>query len=259
MALSRILFTGGSGKSTSKKVLGNQGLSTAQRLRAQRAAAAAKSTEKEASNSDEQPQSDDDFGLEYAEEENPGLRFRPRLPATAATEFMEKEASHDEHPNAGDNSGLEYGEGKKPGRTDHHSGGERERSSKVENPIRVVCSQATALLDQLEGAIDRIPKSAPKATSSHPLCVFAGDPVDSIPSAGEEDDGDWPVINSLFKSCFGWGSREAESSAEKLLNRGPFGLDGMVRFLRFFVEERGLSGALFEPKVEALLKALDTR
>jgi hypothetical protein len=42
----------------------------------------------------------------------------------------------------------------------------------------------------------------------------------------------------------------------QLLNRGTYGLDGFICFMRFFVEEGGLQGALFETKVEVILKEI---
>lgn len=43
----------------------------------------------------------------------------------------------------------------------------------------------------------------------------------------------------------------------EMLNRGEQGLDGFIQFMQFFIDERGLEGALFETKVEALCKELD--
>ena len=45
----------------------------------------------------------------------------------------------------------------------------------------------------------------------------------------------------------------------QLLNCGKYGLDGFIHFMTFFVRERGLEGALFETKVEALLRELRDR
>ena len=45
----------------------------------------------------------------------------------------------------------------------------------------------------------------------------------------------------------------------KLLNHGTYGLDGFLRFMTFFDRERGLQGALFETKVEAILKGIEDR
>jgi hypothetical protein len=63
----------------------------------------------------------------------------------------------------------------------------------------------------------------------------------------------------MLKGAFGWGEIEMAAAIPEMLNRGEWGLDGFVRFLRFFVFERGLKGALFETKAEALVKELGNR
>jgi hypothetical protein len=42
-----------------------------------------------------------------------------------------------------------------------------------------------------------------------------------------------------------------------MLNRGPHGLDGFIRFLKHFVVKRGLEAALFETKVQMLISELE--
>jgi hypothetical protein len=61
----------------------------------------------------------------------------------------------------------------------------------------------------------------------------------------------------MLKSAFGWGEIEMAATIPEMLNHGEWGLDGFVKFMRFFVVERGLEGALFETKAEALIKKLD--
>ena len=67
------------------------------------------------------------------------------------------------------------------------------------------------------------------------------------------------ILNQMMKSSFGWGEAEMVEVIPQLLNRGQYGLDGFIRFMTFFVCERGLEGALFETKVDALLKELRDR
>ena len=43
----------------------------------------------------------------------------------------------------------------------------------------------------------------------------------------------------------------------KLLNCGPYGLDGFICFMTFFVQERGLQGPQFETKVKVILKGIE--
>ena len=78
-------------------------------------------------------------------------------------------------------------------------------------------------------------------------------PRTCIAEPGEDD---WAILNQMMKSVFGWGKVEMAAVIPQLLNRRKQGLDGFIRFMTFFVRKRGLEGALFEIKVEALLKEL---
>ncbi|KAH9015472.1 hypothetical protein EDB84DRAFT_1582181, partial [Lactarius hengduanensis] len=116
--------------------------------------------------------------------------------------------------------------------------------------------KAVSLLQDLEEAVKRIPSDTPNATPEHPLSTFAIDPHTCVAEPGEDD---WMIINQMMKSSFGWGEREMKATVPHLLNRGPYGLDGFICFLRFFVRERGLQGALFETKIEAVVREIEDR
>ena len=45
----------------------------------------------------------------------------------------------------------------------------------------------------------------------------------------------------------------------KIVRRGQWGLDGLVVFVTYFVENRGVSQALFEGKLSNLMTALKER
>jgi hypothetical protein len=119
-----------------------------------------------------------------------------------------------------------------------------------------ICQKATQLLRELDAAIGRIPNDLPRATQAHRLSVFA---VDARSCVAEDGEDDWLIVNGMLKSAFGWGETEMAAAIPEMLNRGQMGLDGFVEFLRFFVVERALEGALFETKVDALLKELNNR
>jgi hypothetical protein len=116
--------------------------------------------------------------------------------------------------------------------------------------------KAVCLLRDLEAAVERIPSDTPIATPEHQLSIFAADPHTCISEPGEDD---WLVLNQMMKSSFGWGEQEMAAIVPQLLNRSPHGLDGFIHFMTFFVQERGLQGALFETKVEAILKEIEDR
>jgi hypothetical protein len=120
----------------------------------------------------------------------------------------------------------------------------------------VLDKKAVSLLQDLEAAVKRIPSETPSATPEHRLGIFATDPRTCVAEPGEDD---WPILNQMMKSSFGWGEREMAANVPQLLNRGPHGLDGFISFMMFFVRERGLQGALFETKVEAILKEIEDR
>ncbi|KAH9036309.1 hypothetical protein EDB85DRAFT_2209149 [Lactarius pseudohatsudake] len=116
--------------------------------------------------------------------------------------------------------------------------------------------KAVSLLWDLEAAVKQIPCDVPSATPEHRLGIFAVDPCTCVAEPGEDD---WFVLNQMMKLSFGWGEGEIAVIVPQLLNRGPHGLDGFISFMMFFVQERGLQGALFETKVEAVLKEIEDR
>jgi hypothetical protein len=44
---------------------------------------------------------------------------------------------------------------------------------------------------------------------------------------------------------------------EDMVRRGEKGMDGMMHFVKYFINERGVSEALFEGKLNRLLDAAD--
>ncbi|KAN0131278.1 hypothetical protein V8E53_010982 [Lactarius tabidus] len=110
------------------------------------------------------------------------------------------------------------------------------------------------LLQDLEAAVERVPGDTPIVTAEHRLSTFAIDPHTCITEPGEDD---WLILNGMMKSSFRWGAEEMAAVVPCLLNRGAHGLDGFVQFMTFFIYERGLQGALFETKVEVILKEIE--
>ena len=119
-----------------------------------------------------------------------------------------------------------------------------------------ICPKAIRLLHDLEAAVKCIPNKLPHATQLHCLSIFAVDPHICVADPGEDD---WPILNGMLKSAFGWGESKMAAAVPELLSQGEMGLDGLIQFLMFFIVERGLEGALLETKIEALVKELDKR
>jgi hypothetical protein len=115
------------------------------------------------------------------------------------------------------------------------------------------CERGVSLLWDLEAAVNQIPSDTPSATPEHCLSVFTVNPRTCVAKPGEDN---WFILNQMMKSAFGWGKTEMAMVVPQLLNHGEHGLDRFIHFMMFFVSERGLQGALFETKVEALLKEL---
>jgi hypothetical protein len=44
----------------------------------------------------------------------------------------------------------------------------------------------------------------------------------------------------------------------RMVQRGMSGLDGVIRFLEYFICERGLEGAMVEVKIEQLIEAVQS-
>ena len=86
------------------------------------------------------------------------------------------------------------------------------------------------------------------------LSVFAIDPCHCIAEPGEDD---WTILNTMLKSSFGWGEVEMAAAIPQMLKCGEYGLDGFIKFMMYFVVNRGLQGVMFEMKVEVLIRELD--
>ena len=70
---------------------------------------------------------------------------------------------------------------------------------------------------------------------------------------------DWVMLNSMLKTAFGWGESEMQENVKEMGNRGEHGLDGFIRFFKYFVFQRGLEGALIEPKFDGLLHEINNQ
>jgi hypothetical protein len=127
------------------------------------------------------------------------------------------------------------------------------------NRSTIVCQKGLQLLQDLEAATNRIPCDVPSATPDDPLSAFAIDPRACVAESEEESEGDWPIVNAMLKSSFGWGEIEMAAAIPRMLKRGEYGLDGFIKFMKFFVVERSLQGVMFETKVEALVRELESR
>lgn len=142
--------------------------------------------------------------------------------------------------------------------TEMHNGVEAPRHSLQAR--KSPCPRGIKLLNRLNTATRRIPTDVPFATPAHRLSSFSANPCTCIADPEEDiEDGDWPVLNTMLKTTFGWGELEMKENTKSMLNRGEHGLDGFIQFFKYFVLERGLEGVMIETKVDVLLCELNKR
>ena len=66
----------------------------------------------------------------------------------------------------------------------------------------------------------------------------------------------WEELSGYFHKAFDYGA--GLDARVRLVSRGPFGLDGALRFLDYFIRERGLEGGPVELKLEQLIDAVNS-
>ncbi|KAJ7706488.1 hypothetical protein B0H16DRAFT_1826242 [Mycena metata] len=125
------------------------------------------------------------------------------------------------------------------------------------NPASVPSASSNvpqSLLDQLREAIRNLPATVPEASDSDVLATFGGDPaqvVDAKVPAIEI----YEHLNPLFHAALGW-SMSVEDTAQ-MLRRGQLGLDGLLRFITYFVTQRGVREQDFAAKIQQILDAIN--
>jgi hypothetical protein len=104
--------------------------------------------------------------------------------------------------------------------------------------------------------VKNLPASVPEASEFDKLAVFGGSPKEFDDPSLDADELWEATLNNVLKSTLGWG---IEGNMDNIIHRGKWGLDGLVNFATYFVEERGVSGGLFEGKLTNLVTALKKR
>ncbi|KAJ7444180.1 hypothetical protein FB451DRAFT_1149358 [Mycena latifolia] len=109
------------------------------------------------------------------------------------------------------------------------------------------------LIHQLRYNCRRLPLAIPEADDTNPLASFSGNPASYV---GKDVPADalWEELSPFFHAAFDYG--QDLEHRERMIETGPHGLGGFLRFLEYFVFERGLRGAMVELKVEQVLEAL---
>ncbi|THU89596.1 hypothetical protein K435DRAFT_781533 [Dendrothele bispora CBS 962.96] len=86
------------------------------------------------------------------------------------------------------------------------------------------------------------------------LAEFAQNPSES--AIGREVNEDWEVLNKMFHRAFGWAEGNVIEPSG-IARHGQFGLDGFLKFMRYYIEVCGLEGALVETKFEKIFMEID--
>jgi hypothetical protein len=118
----------------------------------------------------------------------------------------------------------------------------------------VSVAQESKLLNRIQKIVKNLPDSVPIASSQDRLAVFSYDPCLIAETTKNGDDLWEDTLNSFLKKALGWGGEE---DMEDMVRRGEKGMDGIMHFVRYFINERGVSEALFEGKLNCLLDAAD--
>ena len=104
--------------------------------------------------------------------------------------------------------------------------------------------------------VNGLPESIPEGSKFDKLAYFVCNSKDFDDPTVDADEL-WEMgLNNTLKSVFGWGS---EQNMDDIIQHGKWGLDGLVKFVTYFIEERGMSEGLFEGKLEFLMKELEKK
>jgi len=113
-----------------------------------------------------------------------------------------------------------------------------------------------SFIKTLQNLVKDLPRSTPEASEFDRLAVFERNPKEFDDPALDADELWETTLNSVLKSMLGWGM---EGNMDEIICHGKWGLDGLVNFTTYFVEECRVSGELFEGKLTHLVTVLKQR
>jgi len=133
-----------------------------------------------------------------------------------------------------------------------HSIKQDEILSRSSSPV--VSHDIGGFLDRFQRIVGALSESIPVGKSGNRLAAFKSPEQLDDPNIDSEDL--WEeCLNGFMKEHLGWGT---EDNATDLVRRGEMGMDGVLKFTRYFVERRGVSESLFEGKLGQLLLAAES-
>lgn len=118
-----------------------------------------------------------------------------------------------------------------------------------EHPKQAPTLHALALLASITDAAHDLPSLVPEAEEDDDIAhvVLSGGPKD--PSEA------WEHFDHVLNRFLGFGV-DIEDLAQRI-RRGPFGIEGLIRYIHGFMADYSIPGDLLEGKLERLSKALD--
>jgi hypothetical protein len=115
---------------------------------------------------------------------------------------------------------------------------------------------SNCFIKTLQELVKDLPASVPEASAFDKLAVFGGSPKEFNDSTLDAEELWEATLNTALKSMLGW---EIEEKMDNIIHCEKWGLDGLVNFATYFVEEWGMSEGLFEGKLTNPVMALKTR
>ena len=112
----------------------------------------------------------------------------------------------------------------------------------------------SGFIRRFEEIVKSLPENIPIASGNDKLAAFNIEPALLDDPKIDPDDLWEVVINGFLKEHLGWGE---EVDMGELIRRGEQGMDGVLRFSKYFIEKRGVSVDLFEGKLTHLLRAAE--
>lgn len=109
-------------------------------------------------------------------------------------------------------------------------------------------------IKKLSELAKNLPDTIPEASDSDILAEFGQDPANFDDKTLDKDSLWEEEINPRLKRVLGWGT---EGDMKDLIRRGRKGVEGLVIYARYFIEERGVDKALFDGKLSHLMVALE--
>ncbi|KAF8159901.1 hypothetical protein B0H34DRAFT_843620 [Crassisporium funariophilum] len=111
-------------------------------------------------------------------------------------------------------------------------------------------------VSKLRTLVKNLPQSIPEASQFDKLSVFGSNLRDFDDASLSADDLWETGLNDVLKATLGWGK---DGNMDQIIRRGKWGLDGLVNFVAYFIEERGVSEGLFRGKLDYLMEELKNR